>query len=87
MYLSLELLETPALLAGRIDPPWSGWASGFVQAEVGGLRRVGSCDQNPPGSNQNTPTPLPAISADTQASTAKRGSADGGLQRCVCMCV
>lgn len=35
VFLSLELLETPAPLAGRIDPLWGGQASGFVQQRWG----------------------------------------------------
>ena len=90
MSLSLEPLETPAPLAGRIDPPWGGQASGFVQAEVGRSRQVGGC-ANPPCSNQNTPAPLLAVSADTRASAAERvcrwGAVAGVCCVCVCVCV
>ena len=90
--------ETPAPLAGRIDPPWGGQASGFVQAEVGSSRRVGGC-ANPPCSNQNTPAPFLAVSADTRASAAERvcrwGAVAGACvcvlcaraRVCVCVCV
>ena len=89
MSLSLEPLETPAPLAGRIDPLWGGQASGFVQAEVGSSRRVGGC-ANPPCSNQNTPAPFLAVSADTWASAADRVCQWGavvGVCVCVCVCV
>lgn len=86
MSLSLEPLETPAPLAGRIDPLWGGQASGFVQAEVGSSRRVGGCAK-PPCSNQNTPAPFLAVSANTWASAAERVCRWGAVAGvCVCVC-